>query len=42
MELVLPMYNMHPYFSLTNLGKKMLHYTQQNMVCLSQSPCLAA
>ena len=22
MELVLPMYNMHPYFSLRNLGKK--------------------
>ena len=22
MELVLPMYNVHPYFSLKNLGKK--------------------
>ena len=29
MELVLPMYNVHPYFSLKNLGKS-THYTQQN------------
>ena len=31
-ELVLPMYNMHPYFSLKNLGKKNAHYTWQNTV----------
>ena len=27
MELVLPMYNEHPYFSLKNLGKKCTLYT---------------
>ena len=26
MELVLPMYNVHPYFSLKNLGKKYTIY----------------
>ena len=31
MELVLPMYNAHPYFSLENLGKS-AHYTWQNTV----------
>ena len=31
MELVLPMYNAHPYFSLKSLGKK-CPYTQQYMV----------
>ena len=33
MELVLPMHNAHPYFSLKNLGKKSAHYTQQNTAC---------
>ena len=32
MELVLPMYNAHPYLSLKNLGKNSAYYTQQNMV----------
>ena len=32
MELVLPMYNEYPYFSLKNLGNKSVHYTQQKMV----------
>ena len=32
MELVLPMYNAHPYFSLKNLGKKSAGYAQQNIV----------
>ena len=32
MELVLLMYNTHPYFSLKNVGKKSMHYTQQYMV----------
>ena len=27
MELVLPMYNVHPYFPLKNLGKKCALYT---------------
>ena len=27
MKLVLPMYNVHPYFSLKNLGKKCVLYT---------------
>ena len=27
MELVLPMYNAHPYFSLKNVGKKCALYT---------------
>ena len=27
MELVLPMYDVHPYFSLQNLGKKCTSYT---------------
>ena len=27
MELVLPMYNVHPYFSLKNLGKNCTLYT---------------
>ena len=31
-ELVLRMYNVHPYFSLRNLGKKSVCYTQQNTV----------
>ena len=31
-ELVLPMYNAHPYFSLKNSGKKSAHYMQQNTV----------
>ena len=30
MELVLPMYNAHPYFFLRNLGKKSAHYIWQN------------
>ena len=29
---VLPMYNVHPYFSLKNLDKKSVPYTRQNMV----------
>ena len=29
---VLPMYNMHPYFSLKNLGKRSVPYMWQNMV----------
>ena len=32
MELILPLYNVHPYLFLKNLGKKSTHYTQQNMV----------
>ena len=32
MELVLPMYNVHPYVSLKNLGKKNEHYTRQTTV----------
>lgn len=32
MELVLPMYNVHPYLSLKKSGKKSAHYTQQNTV----------
>ena len=31
MELVLFMYNAQLYSSLKNLGKKSVHYTQQNM-----------
>ena len=31
MDLVLPMYNAHPYVFLKNLGKKSTHYTWQNM-----------
>ena len=31
-ELVLPMYNVHPYFSLKNLGKNSVHYMWQNMI----------
>ena len=30
MELVLPMYNVHPYFSLKNVGKK-VHYIWQDI-----------
>lgn len=33
MELVLRMYNVHSYFSLTNFGKN-VHYMWQNMVIL--------
>ena len=29
--IIISMYNVHPYFSLKNLGKK-VHYTQQNTV----------
>ena len=29
---MISLYNVHPYFSLKNLGKKGTHYTQQNMV----------
>ena len=36
MELVLPMYNMHPYFSLKNLSKS-THYTRQNTVPFQES-----
>ena len=32
--LVPPIYNAHPYFSLKNLGKKSVRYTQQTMVFL--------
>ena len=32
MELELPMYKAHPYFSLKNLGKNSMHYTRQNTV----------
>ena len=32
MELVLPLYNVHPYFTLKHLGPKTAHSTQQNMV----------
>ena len=32
MELVLPLYNAHPYFSLKNLDKESAHYMQQDMV----------
>ena len=31
MELVLPMYNVHPYFSLKNLGKKCTLYKTKYM-----------
>ena len=31
-ELGLPMYNVHPYFPLKNLGKKSVHYTQRHTV----------
>ena len=30
--MIIPMYNVHRYFSLKNLGKKTAHYTQQNTV----------
>ena len=30
--IVLPMYNVHPYFSLKNLGKESTNYTGQNTV----------
>ena len=33
MKFVLPMYNVHPYFSVKNLGKKSVQYTWQNTVC---------
>ena len=33
MELVPPMYNAHPYFSLKNLGKKYALYTVKKKVC---------
>ena len=36
MKLVLPTYNTHPNFSLKNLGKKRVHYTQKNMVPCEQ------
>ena len=29
--IIIPMYNVHPYFSLKNLSKKNAHYTWQNM-----------
>ena len=32
MELVLPMYNVHPYFFPQKSGQKSVHYAQQNMV----------
>ena len=34
MEIVLPMDNAHPHFSLKNLAKNNAHYTWQNMVYL--------
>ena len=36
MELVLPTYNVHPYFS-QKFGQKSAHYAQQNMVNISHS-----
>ena len=40
MELVLPMYNARPDFSLKNLGKKSAHYTQQNTILtVGELPC---
>lgn len=41
MELALLMYNVHPNFSLSNLGKKCPHYTRQNTVHLYSIPCLS-
>ena len=32
MELVLPMYNVHPYIFPQKFGQKSAHYTQQNTV----------
>ena len=37
MELVLPMYNVHPYFSLNNFGKK-VHIVYGKMWYFFQSP----
>ena len=42
MELVPPMCNVHPYFSLKNLGKKyciLTHYTHQNTVYFRGNTC---
>ena len=36
-ELVLAMYNSHPYFSLKNLGEKSAHYTWRNVVIISST-----
>ena len=33
MELVLPMYNVHPYFSLNNLGKKCALHMGKYGIC---------
>ena len=35
MELVLPMYNAHPYFSRTNLGKRCALHTAKYGILLS-------
>ena len=35
MRVVLPMYNACAYSSLTNVGKKIVHYTQQNIVIIA-------
>ena len=32
MGFILPVYNVHPYFSLKNVGKKSVHYTWRNTV----------
>ena len=39
--MVLPMYNVHPYFSLKNLGKS-AHYTWQNIVYIYMCVCVYA
>ena len=38
MELVLPIHNVHPYFSLKNVGKK-LHITHGEIQYLVCAPC---
>ena len=41
MELVLLMYNVHPYFSLKNFGKNSVHNIQQN-ICECSPPYICA
>ena len=40
MELVLPTYNVHPYFSLKNLGKNCASHTAKYGVFLSLTLCM--
>ena len=41
-ELVLPMYNVHPYFSLKNLGKKSALYTVKYSILKKRFLCSSA